>query len=154
MKKQIKLFDPVIDSKEENAIRNVLKSGYWTSGAGGIQVKRFEKKFQQYTNSKFCVTVNSGTAALHLALSLTDIKNKEVIVPAFSFVSTVHAILYNGGIPKFVDIDPNTLCLDPLEVKKAITKKININAVYKFFFFVFLSIMINSKLNCQLRQFR
>ena len=123
MKKQIKLFDPVIDSKEENAIRNVLKSGYWTSGAGGIQVKRFEKKFQQYTNSKFCVTVNSGTAALHLALSLTDIKNKEVIVPAFSFVSTVHAILYNGGIPRFVDVNAKDLCMDIESVEKAINKK-------------------------------
>ncbi|MGI0056057.1 MAG: DegT/DnrJ/EryC1/StrS family aminotransferase, partial [Nitrosarchaeum sp.] len=78
--------------------------------------------FKKYTNSKECIAVNSGTAALHLALSLFNIKNKEVILPSLSFVSTAHAIIYNGGIPIFVDVEPETLCIDPKKVKNAITK--------------------------------
>jgi len=123
MKKQIKLFDPIIDSREEKALNRVLKSGFWASGAGGFNVQKFENKFNQYVHSKFCVAVNSGTAALHLALSLIDIKNKEVIVPSLSFVSTVHAILYNGGIPRFVDVNPISLCIDVDLIQKSINKK-------------------------------
>ena len=54
---------------------------------------------------------------------MLDIKNKEVILPSLSFVSTAHAIILNGGIPKFVDINPKTLCIDPEKIKVAISKK-------------------------------
>ena len=64
----IKLFDPVISSKEEKAILKVLKSKFWASGSGTGKVKQFETQFKHYTNSKSCVSVNSGTGALHLAL--------------------------------------------------------------------------------------
>ena len=121
--KKIKLFDIISNQDEIRALTKVMKNKFWASGSGGGNVLKFEKNFKKYVNTKSCIAVNSGTSALHLALSLFDIKNKEVILPSISFVSTAHAILYNGGIPKFVDIDPNTLCLDPLEVKKAITKK-------------------------------
>ncbi|NWK06314.1 DegT/DnrJ/EryC1/StrS family aminotransferase [Marine Group I thaumarchaeote] len=98
-------------------------SGFWASGAGGGQVQEFEKNFKKFINSKSCVSVNSGTAALHLAAALCDIKGKEVILPSLSFVSTAHAIMYNGGIPVFVDVNPHTLCIDPEEIKKKISKK-------------------------------
>ena len=78
---------------------------------------------KNYLESSTCICVNSGTAALHLALSMFDIKNKEVILPSLSFVSTAHAVLYNGGIPKFVDIDPKTLCIDPEKIKDSISGK-------------------------------
>ncbi len=121
--KKVKLFDIISNQEEIRALTKVMKNKFWASGSGSGNVLKFEKNFKKYVNTKSCIAVNSGTSALHLALSLFDIKNKEVILPSISFVSTAHAILYNGGIPKFVDIDPNTLCLDPLEVKKAITKK-------------------------------
>jgi dTDP-4-amino-4,6-dideoxygalactose transaminase len=120
--KKIKLFDPVIGLKDELAVRKVLRSRFWASGAGVENVLRFERKFNKYIGSNSCVALNSGTAALHLALSLADIKNKEVILPSLSFVSTAHAIIYNGGKPKFVDVDPDTLCIDPILIEKAITK--------------------------------
>ena len=120
---KIKLFDPVIDKKEINNVVKTLKSGFWASGAGHGQVDEFEKKFKKFVNSKACICVNSGTAALHLAVNLANVKGKEVILPSMSFVSTAHAVLYNGGIPVFVDIDPNTLCIDPDEIKKKISKK-------------------------------
>ena len=122
-KKKIKLFDPIIGLSEEKEIIKILKSGNWASGAGGGKVLEFENKFRDYIGSKQCIAVNSGTAALNLSLSLLDIKNKEVILPSLSFVSTAHAVILNGGIPKFVDIDPKTLCIDPTKIKSAISKK-------------------------------
>ncbi len=121
--KKIKLFDPLIDFQEKIAINRVLDSKYWASGSGEGYVKKFENLFCNYVNSKKCIAVNSGTSALHLALSLFDIKNKEVILPSITFASTAHAILYNGGIPIFADILPDTLCLDPKSVLEKLSKK-------------------------------
>jgi perosamine synthetase len=126
MRKKIKLFDPHVGGEEEKEIIAVLKSGFWASGEGNGKVLKFETSFNKYTGSNNCIAVNSGTSALDLALSLFDIKNKEVILPSLSFVSTAHSILYNGGKPIFVDVDPNTLCIDPEQIKKNITKKTKI----------------------------
>lgn len=126
MKKTIKLFDPVVGKNEELAIKKTLKSHFWASGAGTGNVLEFEREFRKYVKARKCVTVNNGTAALHLALSLTDIRNKEVILPSLSFVSTAHAVIYNGGIPVFVDVDPNNLCIDPQEIEKTVNTKTKI----------------------------
>lgn len=123
MSKVIKLFDISIGTEEQIAINKVLKSKFWASGSGIANVAKFELGFKKFVSAKSCVAVNSGTAALHLALALQDIKNKEVILPSLSFVSTAHAVIYNGGKPVFVDIDPKTLCIDPAKAKKDITKK-------------------------------
>ena len=123
MKNIIKLFDPHYGKAEERAILKVLKSGYWTSGSGVGNVEYFENDVKKYVKSKDCIAVNSGTAALNLALSLIDIKNKEVILPSLTFVSTAHAVIINGGIPKFVDIDSKSLCIDTDKIEDLITKK-------------------------------
>ena len=81
VKRKIKLFEPSIGKDEENAIKRVLKSKFWASGAGTGKVLEFEKKFKKYVNSKNCIAVNSGTAALNLALSIYDIKNKKSFFP-------------------------------------------------------------------------
>ena len=121
--KKIKLFDPVIGISEEREMIKILRSGFWASGSGRGKVQEFEKKFSKYLNSDQCVAVNSGTAALNLALSLLDIKNKEVILPSLSFIATAHAVILNGGKPVFADIDSKTLCIDPKQIRKLITKK-------------------------------
>lgn len=123
MKTKIKLFDPFIDESEKKALQKVLKSHFWAYGGGKGFVLEFEKKFRYYIKSKECISVNSGTAALHLALSLFNIRGYEVILPSLSFVSTAHAVKYNGGIPIFAEIDPTTLCLDPDSIKKTISLK-------------------------------
>ena len=123
MSKQIKLFDPVINDDEIKSVVKVLKSHFWASGSGSGNVGKFEKKFNGYIGSKSSLAVNSGTAALHLALALCDIKNKQVILPSLSFVSTAHSILYNGGIPVFADIDPVTLNIDSSSIEEKITNK-------------------------------
>jgi len=123
MKRKIKLFDPFITAKEKRYLLTALKSGHWASGSGSNLVNLFEKKFQEYIGAKSCIAVNSGTAALHLALSVTGISEKEVILPSLTFVSTAHAALYNNGKITFADIEPNTLCMDPDSVRKKITKQ-------------------------------
>jgi len=121
--RKIKLFDPYTDKFEKIAINRVLESKFWASGAGNGNVKKFEEKFSKYVNSKSCVAVNSGTAALNLALSMYNIKNKEVILPSLSFVATANSIIENGGIPKFVDVDEKTLCIDPKKILNSISEK-------------------------------
>ena len=123
MKKKIKLFDPSIGQEEQEKISAVLKSRFWASGSGTGNVLKFENEFKKYVGSNNCIAVNSGTSALNLALSLIDIKNKEVILPSLSFVSTAHAVIINGGIPVFADIEPETMCIDPNEIQKLITTK-------------------------------
>jgi perosamine synthetase len=123
---KIKLFDPYTDKSEKIAVKRVLDSHFWASGAGTGEVHKFEEEFSKYTNSKKCVALNSGTAALNLALSMYDIKNKEVILPSLSFVATANAVIENGGIPKFVDIDKNTLCVDHEKILKNISKRTKI----------------------------
>ena len=118
MNKKIKLFDPAINHLEEKKVLEVLHSGNWASGSGKGNVKKFENSFQKYTNSNDCVAVNSGTAALNVALSLLDLKNKHVILPSMSFVSTANAVILNGGIPVFAEIEPETMCINPESVKK------------------------------------
>ena len=122
MSKLIKLFDPVVDSSEKNALVKVLDSKFWASGSGSGHVSKFENEFKKYIKSNSCIAVNSGTAALNLAFSLFGIKNKEVILPSLSFISTAHCIVENGGIPIFVDIEPDTLCIDPEKIKQVISK--------------------------------
>ena len=120
---KIKLFDQYVGNSEKIAIKRVFDSHFWASGAGVANVEKFEKKFSNYIKCKNSIAVNSGTSALNLALSMFDIKNKEVLLPSLSFVSTAHAIVLNGGKPIFVDIDPKTLCIDPDQIEKLITKK-------------------------------
>jgi len=120
---KIKLFDPFLDDSEKNILNQVFDSHFWASGSGVGYVQKFEEKFSKYLGSKDCIAVNSGTAALNLALSMHDLKNKEVIIPSLSFVSTAHAVILNGGIPIFADINPQTLCIDPIHIKKLISKK-------------------------------
>ena len=120
---KINLFEPYFDDDEEKAVLETLRSKFWASGAGVGNVSKFENRFKKYVNADECLAVNSGTAALNITLSLLDIRNHEVIIPSLSFVSTANCVLLNGGIPKFVDIDPITLCLKPELIEKSITKK-------------------------------
>jgi perosamine synthetase len=123
---KIKLFDPHIGKEEEKAVLQVLKSHFWASGAGIEHVEKFENSFKKYINCDECIAVNSGTAALHLALSLFDLKGKEVVLPSMTFVATAHAVMMNGGKPVFSEVDENTLCLDSQKIDEQITQKTRI----------------------------
>ena len=76
------------------------------------------------TKSNYCLSVTSGTTALHLALASLGIKkNDEIIVPNLTFIAPVNAVIYLGGKPVIVDVDKNNLCIDPNKIEKAITNK-------------------------------
>ena len=119
---KIQLSKPLVTSAEENIIKKVIKSHFWASGSGVGYVKKFENSLNKFTGSNTCIGVNSGTAALNLALSLFDLKNKEVLIPSLTFVSTAHAVILNGAKPIFVDVNPETLCLDEKQIQNSITK--------------------------------
>ena len=121
MMELIKVAKPFIGKEEIDAVKEVLLSGKYVSGK---RVKEFEEKFAEYHGVKYAIAVNSGTAALHVALSVLGIEQgDEVIVPPLTFFSTISAVLHQYGVPIFADIDPVSYCIDPADIEKRITKK-------------------------------
>jgi dTDP-4-amino-4,6-dideoxygalactose transaminase len=110
-----------LKTEVNKAIHKVLKSGEYILGEN---VKKFEQEFANYCNVKYGVGVNSGSDALTLALQAAGVKSgDEVITAPNSFVSTANCIIFCGARPVFVDVDPETLNLDPEKLKGAITQK-------------------------------
>ncbi len=117
----IQLFKPDITEEEIETVVEVLRSGWIGLGP---KTTEFEQKFAEFVGSPHAVALNSGTAALHLALILADAgPGDEVIVTPLTFVSTVAAVLYVGATPVFADIDPETLCISPEAIAQKITPK-------------------------------
>jgi len=95
-----------------------------TSFAQGLATSEFEAKFAAYCGVDHCVSLNSGTSALHLALRCLDIgPGDEVITVSMSFIATAWAITYVGATPVFVDIDPIRRTLNPDNLEAAITPR-------------------------------
>ena len=110
-----------IKNEIDEAIQNVIEK---TAFSSGPFVKSFEENFAKAHNAKYCVGVNSGTSALHLAMwSLGIGKNDEVIVPTNTFFATPEAVSLCGAKPVFVDCEPNYFNIDPQNTEKAITSK-------------------------------
>jgi dTDP-4-amino-4,6-dideoxygalactose transaminase len=110
---------PLVGAEEEAAVLEVLRSGQL---AEGPKVKAFEAEFAAYVGARHAVAVNSGTAALIVALQAHGIgPGDEVITSPFSFIATATSIIACGATPVFADIDPFDLNLDPDAVDAAIT---------------------------------
>jgi len=91
---------------------------------GSEAITRFEESFAVFQDAKYCISTNSGTAALWVALKAAGVKaGDEVIIPAYTFIATASAVLMANAIPVFVDIDENTFNIDPHLIQKAITEK-------------------------------
>jgi len=116
----IPVFKPCYGQEELEALREPFESGWVGLGP---KTRQFEQRFAQMIGVPYAVGVNSATAALHLALHLCDVKDAQVISTSMTFVSTNHAILYNGGIPVFADVEPDTLNIDPDDVRRKITPR-------------------------------
>jgi perosamine synthetase len=85
---------------------------------------RFEKEFAAYQDTKYSLATSSCTGAIHLALMALGVKaGDEVIVPEITWIASVEPILYIGAKPVFVDVLPDTWCIDPSAIQKAITSK-------------------------------
>lgn len=118
----IQQMQPWFDEKEKEAIAKYMdEGGYITEFK---RTEHFEQMFAEYTGAKHCIVVNNGTISLTLAAMAIGIKaGDEVIVPNYTMIATPNSVKMFGAIPVFVDVEPETLCLDIELTRKAITKK-------------------------------
>jgi len=120
-KRQVPVCEPFIGDLERKYVKNVMDSR-WVSSLGP-EVKKFENEFANKVGVKYAVSCTSGTTALHLALAALGIKEgDEVIVPTFTMIATISAILYCGATPVLVDAD-EYLNMDVKQIEKKITNK-------------------------------
>jgi perosamine synthetase len=103
------------------AVVEVLRSDWLTTGP---KVPEFEKAFADFVGTKEAVAVNSGTAALHAAVTALEIgPGDEVIVPAITFAATANCVVFRGATPVFADVDPQTLLIRPDQIDAKITSR-------------------------------
>jgi perosamine synthetase len=118
---RIPLSSPDITESEIRAVTNVLRTPRLSLGP---KLDEFENSVATYTGAAHAIAVNSGTSGLHLcvrALGITE--GDEVIVPSFAFIAVANAIRYERALPVFVDVDAETLSLDPEKIEAAITPR-------------------------------
>ena len=117
----IPLAQPEIGAREEELVLEVLRSGRLSLGPMG---ERFERAFADYLGVDDAVAVSSGTAALHLGVrQLGWGPGDEVVTSPFTFVASANSLLYEGAKPVFVDVDPETLDIDPDAAAAAVTER-------------------------------
>jgi perosamine synthetase len=118
----IPISKPFIGDREKELVLDALNSG-WVSSIGKY-IDEFEAGFARYCGTEYALAVSNGTAGLHLALAALNLQpGDEVIVPDLTFVATANAVAYTGATPILADIDPATLCIDPVSVKSLISEK-------------------------------
>lgn len=117
---KVPIAKPIIGEEEINNVVEVLKSGMI---AQGPKVEEFEKKFAEWVGADYGIAVNSGTAALHVALLSCGVgAGDEVITTPFTFIASGNSILYTGAKPVFADIDLKTYTINPDSIEKLITE--------------------------------
>lgn len=110
---------PVIGERELAYVTDAVRSG-WVSSIGPY-VDRFESTFARYVGVSDAIALANGTVALHLALHALDIgPGDEVIIPDLTFAATAHAVLQTGATPVLADVEPESWCIDPVAVRRAV----------------------------------
>jgi perosamine synthetase len=118
---RIPLSAPEITEQDIEAVTGVLRT---SSLSLGPKVREFERAIAHYVSAADVIAVNSGTSGLHLCIRALGIsEGDEVIVPSFAFIAVANAVRYERAVPAFVDIDPQTLNLDPSLLEQAITAR-------------------------------
>ena len=114
---------PQFDEKAISAVTDVLRSGkvnYWT-GKRGME---FEKKYAEWQGSKYAISVATGTAALHVALSALGIgPGDKVIVPSYTFIATSFSVVQAGAIPRFADVNLEDHCISVESAEKLVNER-------------------------------
>ncbi|MFN5169121.1 MAG: DegT/DnrJ/EryC1/StrS family aminotransferase [Cyclobacteriaceae bacterium] len=119
---RIPITKPSITRLEISYVQDAITNG-WGSKCYDY-IYRFERQFAEYQGSSFAMATSSCTGAIHLALMALGVKaGDEVIVPEITWIATVEPVLYIGAKPVFVDVLPDTWCLDPARVAAAITPR-------------------------------
>ena len=117
---KVPIAKPIIGEEEIENVVEVLKSGMI---AQGPKVAEFEEKYAEWVGAEYGIAVNSGTAALHVALLSCGIgEGDEVITTPFTFIASGNSILYTGAKPVFADIDLDTYTIDPDSIEDLITE--------------------------------
>lgn len=117
----VPFFLPEIGEEEIASVVETLRSGWLTTGP---KTKLFEERFAQKVEAPQAVAVNSATAALHLALEALGVgPGDEVIVPTMTFTATASVAVHLGAKPVLVDVEPDTLNLDPARIEAACTPR-------------------------------
>jgi len=112
---------PLIEEPEIQEVVDTLRSGWLGTGP---KVAKFEDIFKDYTGTLFALALNSCTAGLHLAMVVSGIrKGDEVITTPLTFASTANAIIHTGATPVFVDVEKETMNIDPVKIEEAITPR-------------------------------
>ncbi len=121
LKRQIPLSAPSLDERDEQLVVETLRSGRL---ALGPMIDRFEEALAERVGAPYVAAVSSGTAGLHLCVRLAGLgPGDEVVTTPFSFVASTNCLLYEGAEPVFVDVDPETLNIDPAAVAAAVTPR-------------------------------
>lgn len=125
----IKLSKPSLDSLESDLIQKVLDSNQLVQGKITLE---FENLFSDYTGAKYSIAVSNCTAALQLSLiSLGVSFNDIVIVPAYSWISTANVVSLCGAHPVFIDIDPKSFNMSPIELEKTLNSLFDLDETRK-----------------------
>ena len=115
----IPLYKIYTDDEDINLITKIIKRG--SRWAIGPEIEEFENALKEFLGVDYCLTLNSGTSALHASLLANSIGvNDEVIIPSFTFISTANSVINSGATPVFSDIEEETLGLDPLYISEKI----------------------------------
>jgi perosamine synthetase len=118
----IRVAEPVLDGREAQYVMECLKTN-WISSRG-TYIERFEQLLASYCGVEHCIVTCNGTTSLHLALVANGVgPGDEVVMPTLSYVATANVAKYCHATPVFVDCDPNTLCMDPARIERAITSR-------------------------------
>lgn len=122
VRKQLLPFNqPDISPTEIEEVVDTLRSGWITTGP---KTKTFEQRFAAYVGARHAIAVNSCTGGLHVALAAADIgPGDEVIVPTMTFCSTANVVVHQGATPVLVDVEPDTLNIDPERLEAALTPR-------------------------------
>jgi len=114
---------PTWDESDVEAVADVVRSGHW-GRLNGTRVAEFERAFAEFQGARYGLAVVNGSVSLRLALMALGIEaGDEVIVPPYTFLATAVAVIEANATPIFVDIDPETYCLDPAAFEAAITPR-------------------------------
>jgi perosamine synthetase len=120
--REIPVSAPDLSGNEAAYVAQAVQSG-WVSSSGSF-VDRFEREFAAVCGTTHSLACSSGTSALHLAVAAFGARRgDEVIVPSTTFIATANAVRLCGATPVFVDVDPDTWCLDPRGVAEAVTPR-------------------------------
>jgi len=111
------MSSPQLNNADIEAVSRVLQTRYLSLGP---QLEAFEQAFASYVGTEHAVGVNSGTSGLHLAVIAAGVEQQDLVITTpFSFIASANAVLFERAIPVFVDIDPQTLNINPALVAEA-----------------------------------